>query len=255
MHTRILSIITAVVVFLSCTARADADQDYTARLTENIKVDFRNLYLDTDRLLPAVLWTATAASLANGSSDREFQEYYQTRIRSDTSDSIARIFRVEGDAFIMAPLLIAADLAVEDKNVSEWASMSMRALIVGAPAGLLIQRAIGGSAPEHGGPEWRPFKDDAGLSGHAFVGAVPLITAARMSNTTGAKAFWYSMSVLPALSRINDNKHYLSQAMLGWELAYLSSAAVFDTEDNRQVTAIIYPGPDRAVILVLTRKF
>ncbi len=57
-----------------------------------------------------------------------------------------------------------------------------RAYLVGAPAMLLMQNVTGGSRPEEmdHGSKWDPFHDDNGVSGHAFMGAVPFLTLANM---------------------------------------------------------------------------
>ena len=56
-----------------------------------------------------------------------------------------------------------------------------------------------------------------------------MITAAKMSDTAWLKAGFYGLSVLTAWSRVNDDKHYLSQAALGWWMAYLACSAVETT--------------------------
>jgi hypothetical protein len=84
----------------------------------------------------------------------------------------------------------------------------------------------GGSRPSEGESYWRPFNGDNGVSGHAFLGGVPFLTAARMTDDPYIKGALYFFSALPALSRINDDKHYASQAFLGWYLAWLSVRAV-----------------------------
>jgi len=66
------------------------------------------------------------------------------------------------------------------------------------------------------------------VSGHAFVGAVPFLTLAKMAeNQKPLQVLAYALSVLTAWSRVNDNAHYTSQAILGWYMAYESVDAVF----------------------------
>ena len=83
------------------------------------------------------------------------------------------------------------------------------------------------------------------------MGAVPFITAYHMAETTRSKIFWFSLSVIPAVSRVADNAHYPSQALLGWGLAWLATSSVARTEaggcewivvptvDGRQVGAML----------------
>ena len=123
-----------------------------------------------------------------------------------------------------------------------------RAYLVGAPPVLFMQSCLGGSRPgeRDDASFWRPFDDDNGASGHAFVGAVPFLTAARMTEDRRVKACWYALSVLPAWSRaVNDDSHYLSQVGLGWWMAYLACESVDRTEKAPgcvTVTPIAQPG-------------
>ncbi|MCC6503770.1 MAG: hypothetical protein IT362_11645, partial [Deltaproteobacteria bacterium] len=176
-----------------------------------------------------------AGLLANSSADREANEYFQNDLRSSATDSISDVARVPGDVLIAVPLLFGTYALSGDGAVKSWARDSLRALFVGAPAGLFIQYATGASRPEEGSSGWKPFRGNNGLSGHAFIGAVPLITAAKMQDSTAMKSLFYGLSILPALSRMNDEKHYLSQAALGWWLAYLSTGAV---EKRGPVTSV-----------------
>jgi hypothetical protein len=45
----------------------------------------------------------------------------------------------------------------------------------------------------------------------------------------------YVASTLTAWSRINDNDHYTSQAMLGWYLAWETVGAVSESNENDRV--------------------
>ena len=92
---------------------------------------------------------------------------------------------------------------------------------------------------------WHPFKNDNGVSGHAFVGAVPFITAAQMSDNIWEKGFFYACSAMPGWSRINDDAHYLSQVWLGWWMAYLACEAVNTTQKEHQsfqIMPVVSPG-------------
>ena len=59
--------------------------------------------------------------------------------------------------------------------------------------------------------------------------SVPFLAAGKMSHNPWAKAAWYGVSVLPALSRVNDDRHYFSQVFLGWYIAWLATNAVDDS--------------------------
>jgi hypothetical protein len=90
----------------------------------------------------------------------------------------------------------------------------------------------GGSRPgeEDHGSQWRPFSDDNGVSGHSFVGAVPFLSAAYMTDNRFLRGTLIAASTLPAVSRLNDDAHYASQAIIGWSLAFFAANAVNHTE-------------------------
>jgi hypothetical protein len=62
------------------------------------------------------------------------------------------------------------------------------------------------------------------------MGAIPFLTAAKLTENRAAKFAFVTASLLPAWSRVNDNDHYFSQAALGWFMGYLAVEAVNDTE-------------------------
>lgn len=222
-----------------------------ARDIKNIKNDYENFYLSGDNLFALGAGIAGAGILANTSFDREVQKSYQKNIRGGTTDTVSQIARVPGDVFIAAPLLLGAYLAGSDHPVGLWAQKSLRAMTVGIPSALIIGSATGASRPAEGDSKWsRPFERDAGLSKHAFIGAVPFITAAKMTDEQYAKFILYGLSVLPGLSRINDNKHYFSQAALGWYLAYLSCNAVDKTDVKKGLRFGIIPATNGGLLTV-----
>lgn len=85
---------------------------------------------------------------------------------------------------------------------------------------------------------WHPFKASNGASGHAFMGAVPFLTLAGMTDDPLAKCLFYACSPWTGISRINDNLHYLSEVWLGWWMAWLSCDAVNKTEAGKRSIAI-----------------
>ena len=55
-----------------------------------------------------------------------------------------------------------------------------------------------------------------------------------MSENLFQKAFFYGLSTVTELSRINDDRHYFSKVAMGWYLAYLSCAAVEKGNDRQE---------------------
>ncbi len=141
----------------------------------------------------------------------------------------------------------------KDSWLGRWTERSLRGYLVGA-APLLLAQYTGGSRPKER-PEgdgdgddysslWIIGSDTNGASGHAFIGAVPFITAAKMTDSIPAKIGWYALSTLPAWSRVHTGAHYPSQVLLGWGLAYFASEAVRRTESDNNFDLAIVPTSD-----------
>ena len=70
----------------------------------------------------------------------------------------------------------------EGKYPYEWGEKSFRTILLGGPVLLVSQRLTGGHRPEEDGSEWNFSLDSNGVSGHAFMGAIPFLTAAHMTD-------------------------------------------------------------------------
>ncbi len=185
------------------------------------------------------------AVLANTSCDENFQDWYQDDVRSHGTGDLSRVAKAFGEGTYLIPAFFATSFVYRYmdeywnfengcvKDFGEWSSRVSRAMLLGVPPLLLGQYVIGASRPGENswGSQWRPFDDTNGISGHAFIGALPFITAAQMTDRVWLKSVFYFGSTVTAWSRINDNCHFLSQVLLGWYLAYLSCNAVSRTEN------------------------
>lgn len=243
---------TVTLVFLALSVLFFTDTVFAAeglmlkltRDASDIEDDYRNFYLSTGNLLELGGGLVVAGVLANTRADREIQSYYQRSLRSDATDAAAGVARVPGAIYVAVPALLAVHMLIPDdpayRGVNTWAQKSLRALFLGGPLGLVLQRATGAERPDKNDSRWKPFKSSHGLSGHAFIGAVPFIMAGRMEDNIYLKGMFYGLSVLPGLSRINDNRHYFSQAAIGWYLAYLSSSVV-DRKTDGSVSFMAVP--------------
>ncbi len=194
-----------------------------------VVLDIRNYYLESSNLVRLGIGIATDAVPANTNLDRWIRDRYQDRLRSQATDDVAKVAKVPGTALVTVPVFAAAYGAgylLRTPTITDWSQRSFRATLVGAPALLILQKGIGSDRPEDGNSHWRPLNSSHGVSGHAYIGAVPFVTAAEMTDSTYGQALFFALSALPGLSRINDDAHYLSQAALGWYLAYLSCRVV-----------------------------
>jgi membrane-associated phospholipid phosphatase len=215
------------------------DNGAISRSIEAVKTDFGNFYLNRANLTKLGIGVAGAAVFANTGMDRYIRNKYQDDLRSKETDEATKIFNMSGTALVLVtvPVYIGtygAGLWLHNSTMEEWAQKSFRATVVGGPALLFLATAIGADRPTEGDSHWKPFQNIHGVSGHAFIGGIPFITAAKMSENLYQKAIFYGLSTVTGLSRINDDRHYFSQVALGWYLAYLSCAAVEKGDDRQE---------------------
>lgn len=209
---------------------AAADQS----VWRTVKADYNNFYLSDTRWTRLGIAFGAGAVLANTDADQGVRDWYQQQLRGSTSDHYANYLQKPGEGKYVVPLALLAaatgTLSAEgmDAPLAAWGQRTCRAYLAAWPATLVAERLTGGSRPEErsDASRWRPFRDDNGLSGHAFLGAVPFLTIAHMSDHSFVQYGAYVASTFAAWSRINDDKHYLSQVFLGWYLAYEAADAV-----------------------------
>lgn len=215
------------------------DNGAISRSIKVAKTDFGNFYLDQANLTRLGIGVAGAAALANTGTDRYIRNKYQDDLRSKETDDATNIFNISNTALglVTVPVYIGAYGAgawLHNATMEEWAQKSFRATAVGAPALVFLAAAIGADRPTEGDSHWKPFQNIHGVSGHAYIGGIPFITAAKMSDKPYQKAIFYGLSTFTGLSRINDDRHYFSQVAIGWYLAYLSCAVVEKGNDRRE---------------------
>ncbi len=198
--------------------------------------DVDNFYLG-DGLRGMALAVAVAAPIANTHADQGIRDWYQTRLRTRTTDEWAKVGKSFGEYKLAIPVYAAVavgglcfDHTWAGSLTEEWGERSLRALLVGSPAVGVLQLGLGSSRPGEGPSHWHPFNDNNGVSGHAFVGAVPFLTAAAMTDNKLLKIPLVLGSFWTAWSRINDDAHYFSQTLLGWSFAFLAVQSVTQTE-------------------------
>jgi len=186
-----------------------------------------------------LLGLAGASLLANTSLDHDFRDWYQEDVQSESTNDLAKAMRRCGDGRYIVPafgfmVFIGRkyDHTPCGSVLGELGFRTERAYLVGTPSMLFLQYCLGGPRPGESEYEsrWRPFEESHGVSGHAFIGAVPLITAAQMTENPWLKTGLYACSLLPTWCRLDQDSHYLSQCWLGWWMAYLACRAVSNTE-------------------------
>ena len=173
-----------------------------------------------------------AAVLAYSGLDEAVESWHTGSVRTSGSDKLAKAVKHGGERYwFMNWLLVGVmDAWVRSNPFSRWGRANFEAMVVGLPVLWTVQRGLGANRPssDDANPRWRPMAAANSASGHAFIGAVPWLTLARRHNLMPVKAGAMGASVLTGWSRINDRKHYLSQVILGWTIAWNAVAAVQD---------------------------
>jgi hypothetical protein len=235
------------------------DNGVISRAIETEKTDFGNFYLDRENLTKLGIGVAGAALFANTGMDRYIRNRYQDDLRSNETDKATKIFNISGTALVLVtvPVYIVtygAARLLKNSTMEEWARKSFRATLVGGPALMFLATATGADRPTEGDSHWKPFRNIHGVSGHAYIGGIPFITAAKMSENPYQKAIFYGLSTFTGLSRINDDRHYFSQVALGWYLAYLSCAVVEKGDDRREGRVHVQLAPVPKGIAIAVQK-
>lgn len=224
-----------ILLILPCSARAGNWQ-----LKNTVYKDYRNFY-SRENLGRLGIGIGIAGVVSNTPIDEEIQEWYHESLRSKSTNNFSEIVKPFGGKTLTVPVYLVSALLGEitdntrlGSTIGEWGSQSLRTILVGVPPLLFLQRVLGASRPGESDSHWQPFKDDNAVSGHSFMGAVPFITAAKMTDNLYLKYSLYLGSTLCGVSRINDDAHYFSQAALGWWLAYLATAGVEQTKTEKE---------------------
>jgi len=204
----------------------------------DIKQDF-HYYLSKEILYKAGDALLVAGVIANTGIDRSVHKQWQQSIRNNT---LNRFFslpqRIGGVRWWSFPLYLSSMVIGDLGNlyrfgdpVYNWGYRSLRTALLGGIQQVIFTNLLGSGRPINGADSnWRPFAHRTGVSGHAFYGAIPFLTAAHMTNPDSLRYLLFAASTLPALSRVNSDAHYLSQIIVGWAFAYLSSVAIYQTE-------------------------
>ena len=230
---------------VSCSGRL---HEMAKEFTVETWLDYQDFY--SCRNLTALgFGLGTAAIIANTSLDEDFQQWHDENWRNDR---LADSFTWLGDGQIMIPVFAGAALIGSSPDndgtplgtIGEWGSRCSRSVLVGGPPMLAFKYFLNASRPaDEFTSRWRPFDDPydcSTVSGHAFIGAISFLNAAKMADEPALKVAFYTLSVMPGWARVNNRRHYLSQAMLGWWFAYLA-ANVADRTERFQQNYIITP--------------
>lgn len=197
--------------------------------------DFGNLYAPRP-LVRIGSALAVGGLMANTSADEEIQDWYREDVRSESTDDFAESAEVLGDDWVVPTFVVlglVGELAADGEpgtagaGLSGWVRRTGRAAIIGLPSVYYLQQITGGNRPSDGlGSGWEPFDGSHGVSGHTFLGAIPFLAVARMSESRVVDTLAIVASTLAGWARLNEDQHYLSQVMLGWYVAWEATGAI-----------------------------
>jgi hypothetical protein len=232
-----------------------AQTSSTTNLTQTLLDDQKKFYINNSvKFLPFFF---TSVTLANSDYDKLIIDYYHNRIHSKNTDNLAKFSKNFGETLFITIYPITflstylfANNKLSDNNLYQWTYRSTRSIILGAPIMLLIQRLLGAKRPDspNAHSNYKPFthKYAVSASGHAFMGAIPFLNLAYMTDSLWLKSFLFASSTLTGLSRLNDKKHYLSQIILGWSLAFLATETIHTK--NIKTNFTIIPSDEKIII-------
>lgn len=200
--------------------------------------DYRNFY-SCENLTCLTAVFGAGALMANTGFDQTVQTAWQQSVKpSDLGTFFSGCKDIGEGRYALAVFGTAAATGYLFEGrpagdvVGAWGERSLRIFVVAGPPVYALQWATGASRPDESsaGSRWKAFQDNNGVSGHAFVGAIPFLAAAGMVENPWAKGGLYVCSTFAAFSRVTDNAHYPSQVFLGWSLAVAGSLAVDHTD-------------------------
>ena len=174
--------------------------------------------------------TAGGAVLTYSGVDELFDDWHREHVKGGASDAVAHVAKEfgENEVAIAALVYVLADWALPGTAIGRWGRQCFTATACGLPVLWSWQRTLGGSRPSDEkpwGPRYRPFADENSVPGHTFISAIPFLIGAREVGHPLPKWGLRALSPLTGWSRINDERHYLSQVLLGYGLAWEAAQA------------------------------
>lgn len=175
---------------------------------------------------PVVTWTEVGAGtglLAVGFALDQTARDWSQRHRSATSNAIAHVGNGFGDKFLVFPALGVAMLAAKaghsDGTFDTFWDMTQSAAV--AAAGAEVIKVLFGRARPPEQPTnhayFRPFvlRDHAFPSGHTATAFALAAAAAAGTKSKALHPVYFGVAALTAWSRVNDNRHWLSDVIGG----------------------------------------
>jgi hypothetical protein len=229
------------------------------RTWEVIRADYREFYSQRG-LLQLGAGLVAAGALANTDADQAAYDWYHGEVGASADDAAEGAFELGepvigvGGALLGVAILGMVPKGDEEGPFAAWVRRTARGYVVGLPATAYLQQMVGSGRPdEPEGSQWQTFGETHGVSGHAFLAAVPFLTLVRQSDNRVVEAAALLASMATAWGRIHQEEHYPSQAFLGWYLAWTATGAVARADaglPHRRWSAVPVATPGGGGVLV-----
>jgi membrane-associated phospholipid phosphatase len=192
-----------------------------------------------------VRWYEAAAALGGVGAlmllDEPFQRFMQHHVRSNTTDDISSVFRQEGEAPYYAGIslgVLGVGLVTGKPGVRRAGTRLVAAVALSAAEMYAIKVLAGRSRPNEnvGAFSFHPFtslKDSAGVetrgsmpSGHVTAAFAVATSLADDIKSPLVHVLLYTAASGTAFSRLNDNRHWLSDCGMGAVLGIFTAKVV-----------------------------
>ena len=186
----------------------------------------------------AVQWYEAAAVagvvVASAFLDETVQDYTQDH-RTETKDDIASVFRHMGQPEVYATVglgTILAGLVASDDDITRAGGRITGSLVTAGLSNSIIKYVVGRKRPNHSTTpepnEFEPFSGNVSFpSGHTAMAFALATSVSHEVHFLPAQIGLFSAATLTGWSRINDNKHWLSD-VVGGAAVGITSAMIMD---------------------------
>jgi membrane-associated phospholipid phosphatase len=173
-------------------------------------------------------------------ADQPLQRAVQ-RHRNQTTNDIAGIFRQEGEPVYYAGVslgILATGVIVRNADIRRAGGRVAASVLASALISESVKRLVGRSRPNEnaGAFNFHPFttlQDSAGIetrgampSGHTTAAFAVAASLADDIHNTAVDILLYTLAAGTAYSRINDNRHWLSDTWIGAALGITAAKLV-----------------------------
>jgi membrane-associated phospholipid phosphatase len=181
-----------------------------------------------------IRWYEAAAALGGVGAlmllDEPVQRFTQKHLRSKTTDDISSVFRQEGEAPYYAGIslgVLGVGIVTGKAGVRRAGTRLVAAVLLSGAEMEVMKHLVGRSRPNEavGAFSFHPFtslKDSAGVetrgsmpSGHVTAAFAVATSLADDIKSPLVHVLLYTAAAGTAFSRINDNRHWLSDAGMG----------------------------------------